>query len=314
MNQDREKYLLALRAAGLSEDLRLSSERAVQALSLYLQEAYGLTRWPEVETRHLHAFLVHLAQHGQQQAASLRQTVSRVRRFFRWLAQTNRVLVNVAADLPLPKAPQTLPHVLSEAQMARLIAQPDTEKAVGLRDRAMLETLYATGIRLGELHRLNLRDFDSRTLRIRKGKGGRERVVPVTATAARWLEQYVATARVELMRGDWWGKGRSHKKRPPSQATALWLAVTGQRLSAPQIDSLIRRYALAADVPASAHTFRHTCATHLLRHGASLRHIQQLLGHQSLDTTVIYTQVELSDLRQAQAQATANLARQSHQS
>lgn len=314
MNREREKYLLELRAAGLSEDLRLSSERAVCALALYLQEAYGLTRWPEVEARHLHAFLVHLAHHSRQQAASLRQTVSRVRRFFRWLYQTRRVLVNVAADLPLPKAPQTLPRVLSEAQMAGLLEQPDTAQAVGLRDRALLETLYATGVRLGELHRLDLRDFDGRTLRIRKGKGGRARIVPVTATAARWLERYAATARVELLRGDWWGKGRSRQPRPPSQATALWLAVTGQRLSAPQIDAIIRRYALGAGVEASAHTFRHTCATHLLRHGASLRHIQQLLGHASLDTTVIYTQVELSDLRQAQAQATQNLREQANQS
>lgn len=314
MNQDRAKYLLALRAAGLSEDLRRSSERALNALSLYLQEAFGLTRWPEVEERHLRAFLLHLATNTRQQASSLRQTVSRVRRFFRWLAQTNRVLVNVAADLAWPTAPQTLPRVLSETQMARLLEQPDTEKAVGLRDRALLETLYATGVRLGELHRLNLRDFDGRTLRIRKGKGGRERVVPVTATAAYWIERYAATARVELMRGDWWGKGRSRQQRHPTNPAALWLAVTGRRLSSPQIDSLIRRYALAAEVSASAHTFRHTCATHLLRHGASLRHIQQLLGHASLDTTVIYTQVELSDLRQAQAQAAENLREQANQS
>jgi integrase/recombinase XerD len=266
-----------------------------------------------VETRHLHAFLVHLANHAKQQASSLRQTVSRLRRFFRWLCDTRRVLVNVAADLPLPKAPQTLPRVLSETAMARLLEQPDTAKAVGLRDRAMLETLYATGLRLGELQRLDLRDFDGRALRIRKGKGGRERIVPVTATAALWIERYAATARVELLRGDWWGKGRSRHQRPPSQATALWLAVTARRLSSPQIDSLIRRYARAAGVQASAHTFRHTCATHLLRHGASLRHIQQLLGHRSLETTQIYTQVELSDLRQAQDQATQNLRQQSRQ-
>jgi integrase/recombinase XerD len=314
MNQDLEKYLLELRAASLSQDLQKASARAVHSLLLYLQEAFALTRWQEVEERHLHAFLVHLANNSQQKSASLRQTVSRLRRFFRWLCETNRVLANVAADLPLPKTTQTLPRVLTETEMARLIEQPDTAKAVGVRDRAMLETLYATGVRHGELHRLNLRDFDGRTLRIRKGKGGRERVVPVTATAAHWLERYVATARVELMRGDWWGGGRSRQLRHPTNPAALWLAVTAHRLSSPQIDGIIRRYARAAGVPASAHTFRHTCATHLLRHGASLRHIQQLLGHASLDTTVIYTQVELSDLRQVVTQATEQLPPQSNQS
>ncbi len=263
---------------------------------------------------HLNSFLVHLWKNTKQKSSSLRQTVSRIRRFFKWLYQSNRVLVNVAENFQLPKAGQTLPQVLTEAEISKIIEQPDTEKAIGIRDRAILETLYATGIRHGELYKLNVRDFDGRTLRIREGKGWRERVVPLTENASSWIYKYIATVRIELMRGDWWGKGRSRKKRTLTNPTALFLAVTAKRLSYPQIWSVVKSHAEAAELKATVHTFRHCCATHLLRHGASLRHIQKLLGHQSLDTTQIYTQVEISDLASAVEKATQNLKRKSKQS
>ncbi len=307
MNREVEKYLIEQSAAGFSKELRKASERALNRLLLYLREAFLIESWTLVEETHLNSFLVHLHRNTEQKNSSLRQTVSRIRRFFRWLYKSNRVLVNVAENFQLPKAGLTLPHVLTEKEIALIIEQPDTDKAIGTRDRAMLETLYATGIRHGELFKLNVRDFDGRTLRIGKGKGGRGRIVPLTENASDWLEKYIATSRVEIMNGFYWGKGRSRKKRVITNPAALWLSLSGKRLSYPQIWKIVKNHAEAAELAATVHTFRHCCATHLLRRGASLRHIQKLLGHVSLDTTQIYTHLEISDVRRAVAKAAENL-------
>jgi integrase/recombinase XerD len=312
VNKEIEKYLTELEAKGYSKDLRKSSERVLNNLQLYLEEAFFIKRWNEAEEKHLNSYLVHLKKYTEQKASSLRQTVSRIRRFFKWLYASNRALADIAEDLQLPKANHTLPSVPTEAAIARIIDGVDTEKAIGVRDRAILETLYATGIRHGELYRLNMSDFDGRTLRIREGKGRRERIVPLTENASSWIERYIATSRVELMSGTYWGKGRSRKKRPVTNPTALFLSVTGRRLSYPQIWSIVKRASEAARIDATVHTFRHACATHLLRHGASLRHIQKLLGHSSLDTTQIYTQVEISDIKKAVGKATENLRKTSN--
>jgi integrase/recombinase XerD len=165
-----------------------------------------------------------------------------------------------------------------------------------------LETLYATGIRHSEAHKLDLYDIDTaaQQLIVRLGKGQRDRLVPLTETAVHWLTHYFTAARPELAAGKLWGKGKRRgqpKIIPPT--SALWLSVTGRRLSYQMIAERIRDYALQAELRASVHTFRHCCATHLLRGGASIRHIQQLLGHRDLNTTEIYTHVEIQDLKQA---------------
>jgi len=120
-------------------------------------------------------------------------------------------------------------------------------------------------------------------------------------------EKYIATSRIELMNGVYHGKGKSRKKRIITNPTALFLSVNGKRLSYPQVWKVVKNHAEAAGLDATVHTFRHCCATHLLGRGASLRHIQKLLGHQSLETTVIYTQVEISDVKSAVDKATRNL-------
>jgi integrase/recombinase XerD len=311
LNKEVEKYLIEQSAAGYSKELRQASERALNRLLLYLREAFFIESWTLVEETHLNSFLVHLHRNTEQKNSSLRQTVSRIRRFFRWLYNSNRTLLNVAENFQLPKAGLSLPHVLTEKEIALIIEQPDTGKAIGTRDRAMLETLYATGIRHGELFKLNVRDFDGRTLRIGKGKGGRGRVVPLTENASDWLEKYIATSRVEIMNGFYWGKGRSRKKRVITNPAALWLSLSGKRLSYPQIWKIVKNHAAAAELAATVHTFRHCCATHLLRRGASLRHIQKLLGHESLETTVIYTHLEISDVKSAVDKAAENLKRES---
>ena len=160
-------------------------------------------------------------------------------------------------------------------------------------------------------------DTAAHCLTVRLGKGQRDRLVPLTETASYWLTRYVTVARPELASGKLWGKGRRRNQRNRSQSSptpwalastpALWLAVTGRRLCYGCIADRIRDSSLQAEVKASVHTFRHCCATHLLRGGAGVRHVQQLLGHRDLNTTEIYTHIELQDLQQAvESAASAN--------
>jgi integrase/recombinase XerD len=163
--------------------------------------------------------------------------------------------------------------------------------------------LYATGLRHGEAHRLDLFDLDlrARRLTIREGKGQRDRVVPLTANACHWLQRYLSVARPELASGQLWGKGKSRQPRVVTASPALWLSVTGRRFSYQMIAQVVREYAETAGLQAHVHTFRHCCATHLLRNGADLRYIQRLLGHDRIDTTVLYTHLDLTDLQTAVA-------------
>jgi integrase/recombinase XerD len=308
MNRAIDAYLAELEARRFSHSRRHHSARTLERLLIYMREAHSITDWRAVNESQLRDFALyaatrHRSPRGQRiSAATLRQWFSIIRSFFLWLNRTGRLLHDPAERLAFPHKEQSLPHVLNESEIARLIETPDTTTAIGLRDRALMETLYATGIRHAEAQKLDLYDVDTAAhrLTVRLGKGQRDRVVPLTETAAHWLARYVTAARPALAAGRWWGKGqrRGQPKLIPPTA-ALWLSVSGRRLSYQMIAERIRDYALQAAVKASVHTFRHSCATHLLRGGASLRHVQQLLGHHDLNTTEIYTHLELQDLQQA---------------
>jgi integrase/recombinase XerD len=308
MNAAIDAYLAELAARRCSHSRRHHTARTLERLLIYMREAHSITDWRAVSESQLRDFALyaatrHRSPRGQRlSAATLRQWLSIIRSFFVWLNRTGRLLHNAAEHLAFPHKEQSLPDVLNESEIARLIETADLQTAIGLRDRALMETLYATGIRHAEAQKLDLYDVDTpaHRLTVRLGKGQRDRVVPLTETAAHWLTRYVTAARPELAAGKWWGKGR--RRGPPkliAPTAALWLSVTGRRLSYQMIADRIRDYALQAEVKASAHTFRHSCATHLLRGGASLRHVQQLLGHCDLNTTAIYTHIELQDLQEA---------------
>ena len=308
MNRAIDAYLAELEARRYSHSRRHRAARTLERLLIYMREAHSITDWRAVHESQLRDFALyaatrHRSPRGQRiSAATLRQWLSIVRSFFIWLNRNGYLLHNPAERLAFPRSEQSLPRVLNETELARLIETPDLQTAIGLRDRALMETLYATGIRHAEAHKLDLYDIDTAAqhLTVRLGKGQRDRLVPLTETAAHWLTRYVTAARPELAAGQWWGKGhrRGQPKVVPPTA-ALWLSLTGRRLSYQMIADRIRDYALQVELKASAHTFRHSCATHLLRGGASVRHLQQLLGHRDLSTTEIYTHVELQDLQQA---------------
>lgn len=308
MNRAIDAYLAELEARRFSQSRRHHAARTLERLLIYMREAHSITDWRAVNESQLRDFALyaatrHRSPRGKRiSAATLRQWLSIMRSFFVWLNRNGHLLHNPAERLAFPQPEQALPHVLNESEIARLIETADLQTAIGLRDRTLMETLYATGIRHAEAQKLDLYDVDTAAhrLTVRLGKGQRDRVVPLTETAAHWLTRYVTVARPELAAGKWWGKGRRRgqpKLIPPT--SALWLSVTGRRLSYQMIADRIRDYALQAGLKASAHTFRHSCATHLLRGGASLRQVQQLLGHRDLNTTEIYTHLELRDLQQA---------------
>ena len=315
MNRAVEAYLADLEVRRFSHSRCHHVARTLDRLLLYLRETHQVTDWRTVNETRLRDFAVYAATRHRTpkgkpiSATTLRQWLSIIRSFFVWLNHNGRSLHNPAEGLAFPRKEQPLPRVLNETDIARLIETPDTTAALGIRDRALMEVLYATGIRHSEAHKLDLYDVDTAALRltVRLGKGQRDRVVPLTESAAYWLARYLTAARPELAAGLWWGKGRRRgqpKLIPPT--SALWLSVTGHRLSYQMIADRIRDYALQAEVKASVHTFRHCCATHLLRGGASVRHVQQLLGHGDLNSTEIYTHIELTDLKRAIEGATSS--------
>ncbi len=305
MNRAVSDYLKELEARHSSLSLRQSSLYALELLTIYLRERFAVTDWRAVTEDHLWAFLLHLQRdhrtpRGQSlKPASLSRWLAVVRCFCQWQHRRGTLVYNPAEHVKLARYDDPLPHVLSEAEIARLIEMPDTTTALGLRDRALMEVLYATGIRHREAQRLELYDVDlwARRLTVRQGKGSRDRLVPLTENAVYWLSRYLGAARPEL------APGQPGQRKPGQPAmmlsSALWLALTGHPLSYVMIEQRIKAYAHAAQVKANVHTFRHCCATHLLRHGASIRHIQQLLGHSDLRSTEIYTHLDTADLQRA---------------
>jgi len=213
-----------------------------------------------------------------------------VRRFFAYLHARGLILGNPALTLKLPKAKHLPRGVLSEAQARRLMAAPFPWTLVGRRDRAILELLYGSGLRIGEAVRADLQDLDlrERVLLVRNGKGRKDRVVPVTGRAVAALELYLRESRPALAK---------------SVDPALFLSTQGARLQIPGMRAQVERHGRAIGATLTPHALRHTCATHLLKGSASIRHVQELLGHKRLTTTALYTRVAIADLRQVIARA-----------
>lgn len=216
--------------------------------------------------------------------------LSVVRAFFRWLVKTDVLLYDPAGSLELPKRKGILPRsVLTKKEVERMLSAADTTTTLGLRDRAMLEVLYSTGIRNAELRALTVYDLDldRGLVRINEGKNAKDRVVPLGEVACRWLREYLDEARPKLLARE--GVGEQ----------TVFLSKNGRPLLPLGVIDRIRRLAKAAGIerPVTPHSMRHTFATHMLRGRADIRHIQAMLGHASVATTQIYTRVEVTDLK-----------------
>ncbi len=216
------------------------------------------------------------------------QRLTPVRSYFKWLTRQNVLLWNPASELELPRQEKRLPkHVLTIDEAERVLEQPNVHDALGLRDRAILETLYSTGIRRMEVANLLVYDLDAErgTLMVRQGKGRKDRMVPIGERAVAWIARYVNEARPQLVMAPDHG--------------VLFLTQEGEEISPNRLTQLVREYVIAADTgkSGSCHLFRHTCATLMLEGGADIRYIQEQLGHVELSTTQIYTQVSIRRLK-----------------
>jgi integrase/recombinase XerD len=215
-----------------------------------------------------------------------------LRRFFAWLCRAGNIPANPAADLDLPrKQARQLPKYLSADEMRRMLAIPDTADPFGLRDRAILELFYASGIRRTEMANLDLGDYDphTQTLHIRRGKGGKSRMLPVGERAAVWLDRHARDSRPSF-------------DHLPGE-TAMFLSGYGTRITPDYLGNWIKKLMkrCGIDKPGSCHLFRHSCATDMHRGGADIRYVQEMLGHVRLETTQIYTHVHIDALREIHA-------------
>ncbi|MEP7004584.1 MAG: site-specific tyrosine recombinase XerC [Sphingomonas bacterium] len=257
----------------------------------------GIERPYEVTKPILERFQRHLYYHRKSNGEPLTfrtqaQRMIPIRAWFKWLTRENHILSNPASELELPRPERRLPAVVLSADEAEaVLAVPDIAAPLGLRDRAMLELLYATAIRRGELIALKLFDVDyaRSTLIVRQGKGNKDRVVPLGERARAWLVAYRDRVRPGLVVG-----------RDPG---ILFLSRDGRPLEAKRLSEKVRGHVAAAGIgkPGSCHLFRHTAATLMLEGGADIRFIQALLGHESLETTQIYTRVSIAKLAEIHA-------------
>jgi integrase/recombinase XerD len=212
-----------------------------------------------------------------------------LRAFFKWLARQNYLLYNPASELELPRLEQRLPkHVLTKAEVEQVMRMPKLDEPMGLRDRAILETFYSTGMRRSELMHLSIFDLDRErgTVMIRQGKGKKDRMIPIGERAVKWIDRYQEDVRPDLAveRGN----------------ATLFLTSTGEAFTPNRLTQMVREYVNAADLgkSGSCHLFRHTMATLMLENGADIRYIQAMLGHAELSTTQIYTQVSIRKLKE----------------
>jgi integrase/recombinase XerD len=263
-------------------------------LAAYRRDLYRLSAWLDqrqltlasASSADLLGFLAAQYQNGRALRSSAR-LLSSMRRFYRFLVRVGQREDDPTASIQSPKPERPLPHSLSEREVEALLAAPDTADTLGLRDRAMLELLYASGLRVSELVGLRHEQVNLRqgVLRI-TGKGNKERLVPIGDEAVNWLQRYLDEARAELVRGMPSERVFVSRKAPGMTRQAFWYR--------------LRQYAGQAGIrsPLSPHTLRHAFATHLVNHGADLRVVQMLLGHSDLSTTQIYTHVARQRLKQ----------------
>ena len=278
--------------------LWLEDGLAPLTLAAYRRDLTLYAAWLQAEharvldDSHQTDLLAFMAQrHATSKATTTNRRLSVFKRYFRWAVRERHLVADPTLKLDSARQALRVPKTLSEAQVEALLAAPDTTMPLGLRDRAMLELMYASGLRVSELVLLKAvqLSLDQGVLCV-MGKGSRERLVPFGAEAHEWLRRYLAQARPGLLKRD--------------ASADLFLTVRGAAMTRQMFWKIVKRHALAAGItaPLSPHTLRHAFATHLLNHGADLRAVQMLLGHTDIGTTTIYTHVARERLRALHAQ------------
>jgi integrase/recombinase XerC len=290
--ENQEKFITYLRS------VKNASEHTLRnyGLDLSLFEAFIQKEnllLTQVDKRTIRAYLAALSLKNASKRTVARR-LSSLRSFFQFLMREKHILRNPMEEIESPKLDKKLPTTLNFEQIERLFSQPDTSCYLGFRDRSAMELFYSSGLRVSELIGLNREDFDSANLRLRvRGKGKKERVVPITQNAASWIQNYL-----------------NHIERDEKDSRAIFINKLGTRLSVRSIDRKFKEYLKLSGLSGriTPHTIRHAIATHWLEKGMDLKTIQVLLGHSSLATTTIYTQVS-SKLKREVYEKTHPLAR-----
>lgn len=270
---------------GLSGNTLNSYRYDLRNLAKYLRKEQGVSLQGAGRDQIL-AFLASEVRAGRT-ARSLSRYLSGFRQYYRWLLREGRITTDPTALIESPKLGRGLPKVIDEDGIARLLDAPDIGTPLGLRDRAMLETMYATGLRVSELTGLELANLNINQGVVRVlGKGGKERLVPLGEHALDWLGRYLAKGRAKLLKG--------------GRCNAVFVTARGAGMTRQAFWHAVKRHAATAGIERklSPHVLRHSFATHLLNHGADLRVVQLLLGHSDLSTTQIYTHIAREGLKQ----------------
>ncbi|MBT1536867.1 site-specific tyrosine recombinase XerC [Ralstonia solanacearum] len=286
-----EAHFEALLVAGYSADTVRARRISLRRFIVWCEER-GIAQPADVTKIVLERYQRHLFYYRKPNGAPLtlgsqHGALAPLKTWFKWLARENHILYNPASELDLPKLPKHLPRaILSVQEVEAILAEADPDTPYGLRDRAMLELLYSTGIRRMEVAGLALYDVDAmrRLVFVREGKGAKDRVVPIGERALAWLDRYLTEARPQLIVG---------------QQQALFVTDYGEPVSPEFVASHVKRYMEFAGIqkPGATHLLRHAMATHMLEAGADVRVLQALLGHANLNTTEIYTHVSIEHLR-----------------
>ncbi len=281
------------------DSLWLESGLSDNTISAYRRDLMGFTQWLNAESgrdlsaatrEDILAYQVKRMATGHKVSSDAR-LLSSLRRFYRYLCREEVRESDPTAEIALPKQRKEIPDTLTEADVDNLLMQPNEMEMLGLRDRTMLEVLYATGLRVSELVSLTLEQVNPRQGLVRLvGKGNKERLVPLGEEALDWIQRYMLESRPELLKG--------------FVSEDLFPTRRGKAMTRQAFWYLIKRYAQQAGIEKhlSPHTLRHAFATHLINHGADLRVVQLLLGHSDLSTTQIYTHVAKARLKSLHAQ------------
>lgn len=277
------QYLDAVK--NVSEHTLRNYKNDLKTFKFFLEkEGIEISAVGEIDKRVVRSFLAHLNFENASKRTLLRRLAC-LRSFFKYLKRENLVTHNPMEEIDSPKLEKSIPKSLSYDQVRRLFDQPDTSTYLGFRDRCIMELLYSSGLRISELSGLNRRDLDasSHVLRV-FGKGKKERIVPITESAAKWIQDYLNHLDREV-------DGKLHKAQTDKEA--IFLNKWGKRITVRSLDRNFSKYLIASGLSedVTPHTIRHTIATHWLENGMDLKTIQVLLGHSSLVTTTIYTQV-----------------------
>ncbi|BCK88699.1 tyrosine recombinase XerD [Sideroxyarcus emersonii] len=283
-----------------SDALWLEDGLSRNTLESYRRDLNKFTEWLEKQrgcglqaTTHadIQGFLAYLVSGQKAKSTSTSRAISSLKRLFRYLLRQNKITIDPTLQIATPKLPRSLPKSLTEEDVELLLSAPDVDTPLGMRDRTMLEVLYASGLRVSELVGLSVAQvsLDMGVTRV-MGKGSKERLVPLGEEALDWVRKYLAEARPALLLG--------------KVTDALFVTQRGEAMTRQMFWYLIKKHAKQGGLhkPLSPHTLRHAFATHLLNHGADLRVVQMLLGHSDISTTQIYTHVARERLKRLHAQ------------